>query len=173
MQAPLKHLVFTKYNDMASNSRAHHYKNLKFHNWEIGFRVFIRITAHICLINQIPWPISSILIHAQDLRLSNWSCWVIKSSGTLCCVAGQVVPHVLKDHNAFVFIIKHTASWPFKILSTYWVSAASCHENLVLEIHILRDIFQFRMSCWSTFKRLKHYYRTQLLVAIIVLILGK
>jgi hypothetical protein len=119
MQAPLKHLVFTKYNYMASHSTAHHYKNLKSHNWEIGFRVLVHITTRICLTSQIWWPISSALIHVQDLRFSNWSCWVIKSSGTLCCVAGQVVPNVLKDHSAFLFRIKQTASWPFKILSTW------------------------------------------------------
>lgn len=66
-----------------------------------------------------------------------------------------------------------TVSWPRLLWSLGWASAASCHENPALETHILREICQFRMPCWSIFKRLKHYYHTEPLVASIALILAK
>jgi len=66
-----------------------------------------------------------------------------------------------------------TVSWSGLLWSLRWASAASCHKKPVLEIHILREICQFRMSCWNIFKRLKYYYCTQPLVAFIVLILAK
>jgi len=55
------------------------------HKWEI--------TASVCLMHNVHWLQSYMWKHLRY--------WGFKSFGMWCCVTGQVVSHILKDHVAF------------------------------------------------------------------------
>lgn len=55
----------------------------------------------------------NVCIFMQGLRLSQRSCWILKSSGMWCCIAD-----VSKDHTAFIFTVKQSRITKLLITAT-------------------------------------------------------